>query len=204
MCHCCGCGAGFLTKQGHVRKNWKLRYFTLTNGVLLYGATKGSKAKGQVGCEALRNQHRERQFAIGPPCAPLASVFKPWCTRHVVPCGIDVMPHGVAGVVKCVALHRRQQPVVVVAAVFCCGECPAVVTVFACVPVRVTSCSVVTTAHLYACIDCGLCVCTMSPRCAAAPRVHYVKRSAVCVGGCRSRRSVAPRRPRAKPLASCQ
>lgn len=39
---------GFLTKQGHVRKNWKLRYFCLAQGLLTYAKAKGGKPKGQV------------------------------------------------------------------------------------------------------------------------------------------------------------
>lgn len=40
--------AGFLTKRGHVRKSWKLRFFEIVDGRLVYSEGKGGKAKGQV------------------------------------------------------------------------------------------------------------------------------------------------------------
>jgi hypothetical protein len=39
---------GFMLKQGHVRKNWKRRYFTLENGTLSYYVAKGGKLKGSI------------------------------------------------------------------------------------------------------------------------------------------------------------
>ena len=51
---------GFLHKQGHRRKNWKRRYFVLTNDALRYYTEPGGQLKGEL--EAFTQLDKDKRF----------------------------------------------------------------------------------------------------------------------------------------------